>query len=63
MKFPNTFKGAFNNYVDQILTNLTPSPLEWTSVDILADPPPPLLDHVVVECPLIISGTSDYFVS
>ena len=28
-------KGAFNNYVDQILTNFDPlPPLEWTSVDI-----------------------------
>ena len=39
-----TYKGAFNNYVDQILTNFDPlPPLEWTSVDIL--PPPPLV-HV-----------------
>ena len=30
-------KGAFNNYLDQILTNF--DPLEWTSVDILHTPP------------------------
>ena len=28
-------KGAFNNYVDQFWPNFDPSPLEWTSVDIL----------------------------
>ena len=27
-------RGAFNNYVDQILTNFDPLPLEWTSMDI-----------------------------
>ena len=27
-------KGSFNNYVDQILPNFDPLPLEWTIVDI-----------------------------
>ena len=36
----NFRKGAFNNYVDQILTIFDPlPPLEWTSVDILQPPP------------------------
>ena len=30
-----------------------PLPPEWTSVDFWLTPPPPLLVHVVVECPLI----------
>jgi hypothetical protein len=30
-------KGSFNNYVDQILPNFDPFPLEWTIVDILHD--------------------------
>ena len=61
-----TYKGAFNNYVDQILPNFDPHPLEWTEMDILhtlyplsrdpcrfsTDPHPALLVKVVIECPL-----------
>ena len=28
-------EGAFNNYVDQILPNFDPTPLEWTKLDVL----------------------------
>ena len=34
-------KGAFNNYVDQNLSNFRPPPpLEWTSMDIIQTHPP-----------------------
>ena len=59
-------KGAFNNYVDQILPNFDPQPSsgqKWTiyilttlchvnPCGLSTDPNPPLLVHVVIECPL-----------
>ena len=65
-------KGAFNNYVDQILSNI--DPLEWTIVDILhntypichvelsADPFPPLLVHIIIECPPMAIKLFSYLV-
>ena len=63
----NVHKGAFNNYVDQILHNFDPCPSSgqlWT-FDVIPTlcscdqewtfyvTPPPLLVYVVIECPLI----------
>ena len=62
-------RGAFNNYVNQILPNFDPLPpssgQKW-SFDVLStlchvtpcglstDPHPPLLVHIVIECPTYI---------
>ena len=44
-----------------------PPPPEWTSVDFWLTPPPPLLVHVVVECPLsphaFFSSANELFIN
>ena len=35
LNYANVHKGAFNNYVNQILPNFDPHPREWTKIDIL----------------------------
>ena len=55
---------SFNNYVDQILPNFDPLPsssrtfyilstlCHVTPLELSTDPFPPLVAHVVIECPL-----------
>ena len=43
----------FNLIQFNVILYLIYHSLQWTSVDFCLTPPPPLLVHVVVECPLI----------